>query len=222
MKQRLDEATIALRVTKEFWDGTVVNLSFGIPGLCALHKPEDRRVIFHSENGILGFGPVLTDEQQDQWDIQLINASGQYVSWQPGMSLFDHAVSFGMIRGGHIDITVLGALQVSENGDLANWSIPGRLGGMGGAMDLAIGAKKVIIAMEHTTRKGDPKIVKNCSYPLTAKECVSMIVTDMAVIEVTTQGLLLKEVAPGFTPEEIQAVTEPVFRISDDLKDIEL
>lgn len=222
MKQRLDEATIALRVTKEFWDGAVVNLGFGIPGLCALLMPKERRVIFHSENGILGFGTVLTDEQQDQWDINLINASGQYVSWQPGMSLFDHAVSFGMIRGGHIDITVLGALQVSENGDLANWSIPGRLGGMGGAMDLAVGAKKVIVAMEHTTKRGEPKIVKKCTYPLTAKKCVSVIVTDMAVIEVTTQGLMLKEAAPGFTPEDIQAVTDTILHIGEEFKEMEL
>ena len=127
-----------------------------------------------------------------------------------------------MIRGGHIDITVLGALQVLETGDLANWSIPGRLGGMGGAMDLAVGAKKVIVAMEHITRKGEPKIVKKCSYPLTAQKCVSMIVTDMAVLEVEAQGLLLREVAPGFTPEEIQAVTEPILNISPELKEMTL
>ena len=160
MKQRLDQMTIALRASKEFPDGAVVNLGYGIPGLCSLFIPEGRTITFHCENGALGFGPALTEAQQDQWDPYLINASTQFISWRPGMSLFDHATSFGMIRGGHIDITVLGGLQVSEKGDLANWRAPGRSGGMGGAMDLAAGARKIIITMEHTTRANEFKIVR--------------------------------------------------------------
>lgn len=223
MKQRLDEATIALRAAKEFEDGSVVNLGYGMPGLCALYIPEGRRVIFHTENGALGFGRVLTEEDRDKWDINLINASAQFISWLPGMSLFDHATSFGMIRGGHIDITVLGGLQVSEKGDLANWRAPGRSGGMGGGMDLAVGAKRVIITMTHTTTDGKPKIVKQCTYPVTAQKCVDLIVTDIAVIEVTEDGLVLKEVAPGWTPEEVQELTEPKLKMAKDLvKEIQL
>lgn len=222
MKQRLDETTIALRAAREFPDGAVVNLGYGMPGLCSLLVPEGRRVIFHTENGALGFGPALTEEQRDQWDFYLINASSQFISWQPGMSLFDHATSFGMIRGGHIDITVLGGLQVSEKGDLANWRAPGRTGGMGGAMDLAAGARKIIVTMEHTTKDNKFKIVRECTYPLTAKECVDLIVTDLAVIEVTKQGLVLKEFAPGWTVEEIQELTEPKLIIAEDLTEMEL
>lgn len=222
MKPRLDEMIIARRAAKEFPDGAIVNLGFGMPSLCSTFVPKDRRVIFQAENGALGFGPVLNEEQRDQWDYYLINASGQFVSWSPGMSLFDSATSFGMIRGGHIDITVLGALQVSEKGDLANWSAPGRVGGMGGAMDLAIGARKVIVIMQHTTKDNEFKILKECAYPLTAKECVDLIVTDLAVIEVTNQGLVLKEFAPDWTVEEIQELTEPKLIIAHDLKEMEL
>lgn len=222
MKQRLDEMTIALRAAKEFPDGAVVNLGYGMPGLCSLLVPEGRRVIFHTENGAIGFGPALTEEQRDQWDLHLINAADQFISWAPGMSLFDHATSFGMVRGGHIDITVLGGLQVSEKGDLANWRIPGRIGGMGGAMDLAVGARKVIITMTHTTKNNEPKIVRQCTYPLTARECVDLIVTDLAVIKVIKEGLVLKEVAPGWAPEEIQELTESSLIVADDVKEMEL
>lgn len=222
MKQRLDEITIALRAAKEFPDGAVVNLGYGMPGLCTLFIPEGKRVIFHTENGALGYGPALTEEQRDQWDLCLINAADQFISWAPGMSLFDHATSFGMIRGGHIDISVLGGLQVSEKGDLANWRAPGRTGGMGGAMDLAVGTRKIIITMTHTTKENEFKIVKECSYPLTARECVDLIVTDLAVIEVTQEGLVLKELAPGWTVEEVQALTEPRLLVAKDLKEIEL
>lgn len=222
MKPRLDEMTITLRAAKEFADGNIVNLGYGMPSLCYLFVPEGKRVIFHTENGALGFGPVLTQEKYEKWDDCLINASGQFISWAPGMSLFDHATSFGMIRGGHIDISVLGGLQVSEKGDLANWRAPGRSGGMGGGMDLAIGARKIIVTMEHTTKDNQFKIVKDCSYPITAKKCVDLIITDIAVIAITNEGLILREVAPGWTAQEVQVLTEPRLIIAKDLKEMEL
>ena len=220
MKISLDEQTIALRAAKEFHDGALVNLGYGMPGLCANFIPEGRAVFFQSENGVLGYGQLAPDEEKDY---ELINACDQPVTRQPGMCFFDSGISFDMIRGGHIDIVVLGAYQVSERGDLANWGRPGRpAAGMGGAMDLAVGAKKVFVTMMHTTKDGAPRIVKKCTYPLTAKECVSTIFTDIAVIDVTPKGLVLKEIAPGWTAEEIQAVTEPTLVISSELKEIEL
>ena len=222
MNECLDRFVIAMRVAREFPDGAVVNLGFGLPSLCSFQVPQDRDVIFHTENGALGFGPPLTEEQKADWDFYLINASGQFVSHRPGMSYCDHATSFGMIRGGHVDISVLGGLQVSQAGDLANWRAPGQSGGMGGAMDLAVGAERIIIAMEHTTRDGGMKIVKQCGYPLTAPRCVDLIVTDIAVIQVVPEGLLLREYAPGWTVAEIQARTEPELIVAADLKEIEL
>jgi len=220
MKARLDRETIAMRVAKEFQDDNVVNLGIGIPTLASNYIPEGRRVIFHTENGALGFGPIASEEEQD---IDLINAGGQFVTRLPGMSFFHHADSFAMIRGGHVDITVLGGFQVSEKGDLANWLSPERgVGNIGGAMDLAVGSEKVIVAMEHTMKNGEPKIVRECSYSLTGKECVNLIVTDLAVIEVTPHGLVLKEVAPGWSAEEVQALTEPRLLLAEDLKEIEL
>ncbi len=220
MKQRLDRETMAMRVAREFQDGFVVNLGIGIPTLASNFIPEGRQVIFHSESGVLGFGPVLGDAEGD---INLINAGGQFVTPLPGMSYFSSAEAFAMIRGGHVDLTVLGALQVSERGDLANWFLPERgIGNVGGAMDLAAGAKRMIVVMEHTTREGEPKIVKECRYPVTGLGCVDLIVTDLAVIEVTPEGLALREVAPGFTPEEVQALTEPRLRVSADVKEVEL
>jgi len=220
MKMRLDEQTIALRASKEFQDGAVVNLGYGMPGLCANFIPEGRTVFFQSENGVLGYGELAPDEEKDY---ELINACDQPVTRQPGMCFFDSAISFDMIRGGHIDIVVLGAYQVSEKGDLANWGRPGRPAtGMGGAMDLAIGAKRVIVTMIHTTKDSEPRIIKQCTYPLTAKECVSTIFTDIAVIEVTPKGLVLKEIAPGWSVEEVQELTEPKLIIAPDLHEIEL
>ena len=220
MKQRLDEETIALRVAKEFKDGEVVNLGYGIPSLVLNFIPEGRTVLFQCENGVLGAGPLAAPGEGDE---DLVNASGQYITPAPGMSIFDSVEAFNMIRGGHIDATVLGAYQVSEKGDLANWRTPERPGlGVGGAMDLAVGAKRLIVAMLHTTRDGKPKIVKECSYPLTARECVDLIVTDLAVIEVTKEGLVLKEIAPGWSEDEVQAVTEPKLIVAKDLKEIEL
>lgn len=224
MKERLSREVIAMRVAKELFDGAVVNLGIGIPTLVSSFIPEGIEVIYHTENGALGFGPVVTAEEFDEKaDIDLVNASGQYVSPLPGMCFFHHADSFLMIRGGHIDITVLGAIEISEKGDLANWMLPGRgVGNIGGGMDLAFNAKKVICATGHTAKSGKPKIVKRCSLPLTAPECVDLIITDIAVIEVTGEGLVLKEVAPGWTAEDIQVVTEPKLIISPQLKEIEL
>jgi 3-oxoacid CoA-transferase B subunit len=220
MKSRLDEPTIALRAAREFPDGSLVNLGYGMPGLCANFIPEGRTIFFQSENGVLGYGGLATDEEKDY---ELINASDQPVTPAPGMCFFESAAAFDMIRGGHIDIVVLGAYQVSERGDLANWGRPGRPAtGMGGAMDLAAGAKKVIVTMLHNTRAGSPRIVKNCTFPLTAKECVSLIVTDLAVIEVTGTGLVLSEIAPGWTVPEIQSLTEAEIMPAADLKEIEL
>jgi 3-oxoacid CoA-transferase subunit B len=224
MKERLSREAIAMRIAKELFDGAVVNLGIGIPTLVSSFVPEGMTVIYHTENGALGFGPVVTaEEMRERADIDLVNASGQYVTPLPGMCFFHHADSFAMIRGGHIDITVLGVLEVSEKGDLANWMFPGRgVGNIGGGMDLAFNAKKVIVATEHTTKDGKPKIVKTCSVPLTAPECVDLIVTDVAVIEVKDNGLLLKELAPGWSVDEVQALTEPALTVSPDLKEIEL
>jgi 3-oxoacid CoA-transferase B subunit len=220
MKTRLDEQTIALRAAREFNDGAVVNLGYGMPGLCANFIPEGRTVYFQSENGMLGYGSLSSDAEKDY---EMINASDQPVTPAPGMCFFDSAASFDMIRGGHIDIVVLGAYQVSEKGDLANWGRPGRPAtGMGGGMDLAAGAKKVIITMLHTTKEGVPRIIKNCTYPLTASRCVSVIVTDLAFIEVTDKGLVLKEVVPGWTAAEVQDLTEAKLIPATDLKEMEL
>jgi len=220
MKMHLDEQTIALRATKEFEDGSAVNLGYGMPVLCANFILEERRIFFQSENGVLGYSGLATDEEKD---FDLINASDQPVIPAAGMCFFDSAASFDMIRGGHIDIVVLGAYQVSERGDLANWGRPGRPAtGMGGGMDLAVGARKTIVTMLHSSKDGKPRIVKKCTYPLTAKHCVSMIFTDIAVMQITERGILLREVAPGWTAEEIQALTEPQMIIADDLKEIEI
>lgn len=220
MKERLNEQTIALRAAREFTDGSVVNLGYGMPGLCANLIPGDRTVFFQSENGMLGYGSLSTDEEKDY---ELINASDQPVTPLPGMCFFDSAAAFDMIRGGHIDIVVLGAYQVSERGDLANWGRPGRPAtGMGGGMDLAIGAKKVIVTMLHTTKDDGARIVRDCTYPLTARRCVSLIITDLAVIEVTENGLVVKEIAPGWAVPEVQGLTEAKLTPAADLKEIEL
>ena len=224
MKERLSREAMAMRIARELFDGAVVNLGIGIPSLVSSFVPEGMTVIYHSENGMLGFGPVVpAEDMKTMADIDLVNASGQYVKPKPGMCFFHHADSFAMIRGGHVDISVLGVIEVNDRGDLANWMFPGRgVGNIGGGMDLAFNAKKVIAATEHTTKDGKPKIVKQCCVPLTSPGCVDLIVTDIAVIEVTGDGLLLKEYAPGWMAEDIQALTEPKLRVSPDLKEIEL
>ncbi len=219
-KFRLDRETIAMRVAKELRDGDVVNLGIGIPSLCSQFVPEGRDVLYHSESGVLNFGPMAAEGEED---VDLTNASGHFLAWHPGMSFFHSADAFAMIRGGHIDVTVLGALQVSAKGDLANWMLPERgVGNVGGAMDLAAGAKRVIVAMEHTDRAGNPKVVQECSYPLTGKACVHLIVTDIAVMEVTPAGLLLRETAPGWTSEEVQAQTAAGLIVSPAVTEIAL
>jgi len=218
-KPRLDRQTIALRAAGELQDGMFVNLGIGIPTLVANFIPEGRTIMFQTENGALGLGAIASEGEID-WD--LINAGGQPVTLAPGISFFDQAQSFAMIRGGHLDVAVLGAMQVSQKGDLANWSAPGKMGSIGGAMDLVSGAKKVIITMEHVSSKGQPKIVEECTFPLTGRACVSLIITDLAIIEVTGDGLLLKEIAAGWTIDEVQAVTGARLKVSPELKEIEL
>ncbi len=223
-KERLSREAIAMRIAREFFDGAIVNLGIGIPTLCSSFVPEGVEITYHTENGALGFGRVVTEEDYAQYaDVDLTNAGGQYVYPKPGMSFFNHAESFAMIRGGRIDISVLGVLEVSEKGDLANWMFPGRgVGNIGGGMDLAFCAKKIIGATEHTTKDNKPKIVKQCSIPLTAPHCMDMIVTDIAVIKFTPEGPVLKEVAPGWTAEDVQGLTEAKLIIAEDLKDMEL
>ncbi len=224
MGVRLDEEIIASRASKEFFDGAVVNLGTGIPSLCAiLPQEEDKTVLIHVELGLLGIGPPLRADEFDQKDPYLFGAGGQWLRERPGMCCFDHDRSFDMIRGGHVDIAVMGAYEVSEKGDLANWFTYSKgLPSIGGAMDLAVGVSKVIVTMRHATNDGKPKIVKKCSLPLTGKECVKLIITDLAVIEVTSRGLVLKEVVPGNSLEEVQALTEPKLIIAEDLKDYQL
>jgi acetate CoA/acetoacetate CoA-transferase beta subunit len=210
---------IARRVAKEFKDGNVVNLGIGLPTLVPNFIPEGVEIILHSENGFTGIGPVPSE---DRIDMDLVNAGGMPVTTIPGASFFDSAMSFAIIRGGHLDATVLGALQVDEEGNLANWMIPGKLvPGMGGAMDLVGGAKKVIVAMTHTA-KGDIKILKRCNLPLTAAKKVSKIVTEMGVIEVTPEGLVLREYNPDYTIDQIQEVTEPKLIIPENIKEMDI
>lgn len=209
---------IAKRVAKELKDGDVVNLGIGLPTMVANYIDKDVDIILQSENGFVGLGPVPEEGKENPY---VVNAGGQPVTIKKGGAFFDSAMSFSIIRGGHVDATVLGALQVDQEGNLANWMIPGKMvPGMGGAMDLVVGAKKVIVAMEHTA-KGNVKILKKCNLPLTAVAQVDLIVTEMGVMEVTKEGLVLKEINPEFTLDEIKAATEAELIISDDLKDME-
>ena len=219
-KERLDREVVAMRVAKELPDGGYVNLGIGIPTLVSNFIADESVVFYHSESGVLNCGPLA---EQDEQDIDLINAGGQFLQMAPGMAFFSTVDGFAMIRGGHVDVTVLGAHQVSAKGDLANWMLPERgVGNIGGAMDLAAGAKQVIVAMEHTDRQNNPKIVEDCTYPITGKGCVSLIVTDLAVMQPTPEGLTLLEIAPGWTAAEVQELTAACLIISPDLKEYEL
>lgn len=215
----LDKIGIAKRIAQEVRDGMYINLGIGIPTLVANYIPENLNVVLQSENGLLGIGPFPTEANVDA---DLINAGKQTITMMPGSALFNSAESFGMIRGGHVDLTILGAMEVSENGDIANWKVPGKMvKGMGGAMDLVASAKHIIVAMQHCSKDGASKLLKNCSLPITGLKCVKKIVTDMAVLDVLPQGgFNLLERAPGITVEQIKQATEGKLIVEGEIPEI--
>ncbi len=217
----LTRELMALRAARELGDGQVVNLGIGLPTLVSNFLPDGVEIILQAEDGILRYGPIV--EKEADFDPDLINAGGQPVTLLPGASFFSSDLSFAMIRGGHIDVAILGGLQVSERGDLANWFVPERGGGsVGGAMDLAVGARRLVVLMEHTTRAGEPKLLRECSYPLTGVGCVNLVITDLAVVAITTEGFELREVAPGVDPEDVLGLTDANMRISRAVRVMEL
>jgi 3-oxoacid CoA-transferase B subunit len=219
--ERLKREQIARRAALELPDGAFVNLGWGIPNLIAAYVPPEFSVYFHSENGILGMGPRAAAGEED---FDLVDAMKVPVTLIPGAAFFSQVDAHVMTRGGHLDICILGGLQVSEKGDLANWRVPGAkgAGGIGGAMDISVGAKRLIVTMEHNAKDGSPKIVNTCTYPLTAIQCVNTIITDLAVLEVTPEGLQLRETAPGMTPDDVQRHTQPKLRYTGKVPEMRL
>ncbi len=216
-KPKLQRQAMCDRLAMEFQDDWIVNLGVGMPTLCSNYVDPSKDLIFHSENGVIGYGPLAPPGEEDK---HLVNAGGQNVVALPGMAIVHHADSFALIRSGMVDVTVMGAYEVAENGDFANWRIPNRKGGgIGGAMDLAACAKQVFIAMEHTTREGKPRMLRRCALPITAPGVVTLVATDLGLFKVTPQGLELRENAPGWSPEEIQELTEAELIIAPDLKE---
>jgi 3-oxoacid CoA-transferase B subunit len=215
-KPKLERQAMCDRLAMEFQDGWIVNLGVGMPTLCSNYVDPNKDIIYHSENGVIGYGPLAPEGEEDP---HLVNAGGQNVTSRPGMAIVHHADSFALIRGGMIDVTVLGAYEVSENGDFANWRIPTRKGGgIGGAMDLAACAKRVFIAMEHTTRDGRPKLLHRCQLPITAPGAAKLLATDLGLFEIGPDGFVLREYAPGWTPDEIQVLTEAKIVVPNDIK----
>ncbi len=219
-KPKLSRQQMCDRLAMEFQDEWIVNLGVGMPTLCSNYVDPSKDIIFHSENGVIGFGPLAPEGQEDR---HLVNASSQHVTVRPGMAIVHHADSFALIRSGMVDVTVMGAYEVAENGDFANWRIPNRKGGgIGGAMDLAACAKRVFIAMEHVTREGEPRMLERCKLPITAPGVVTLLATDLGLFEVTAQGFTLREHAPGWNAEEIQEQTGSKLIIPDDLREIRM
>ncbi len=219
-KTPLNRQAMCDRLAMEFQDGWVVNLGAGIPTLCSNYDFSDKTIIFHSENGILGYGSIAPVGEEN---VHLVNAGNDYVTLVPETAIVHHADSFALIRGGHVDVVVMGAYEVAENGDLANWKVGGRRGGaIGGAMDLAVGAKRVFIAMEHTTRDGKPRLRKRCAVPITALGVVTLVCTNLGLFEIVDQAFMLREIAPGYTPDDIRAVTEGKLIVADGLREFRI
>lgn len=219
-KIKLNRQQIANRLAEEFEDGWLVNLGIGIPTLCSNYEQLDKTIIYHSENGVIGYGPL---QKTGEEDLHLVNAGGQYITLMPGASIVDHADSFAIIRSGRLDLTVMGAYEVAENGDFANWKTLGRKGGgIGGAMDLATGAKRVFLGLQHTTRDGVPRLRSTCSLPITAKGVAKLVCTDLGLFEVTNEGFVMKEIAPGYDPDEVQTMTDAQIIVSRSLKEFSI